>query len=147
VERVEQPPSPPQTAEITLPLGKPKDVEKPQPPPQPPAPETRAPPKSDHVGQFSEAGSNAYNALVFGHLQKFKRYPSAAHGKVGTVVVRFVLSRAGEVMDSTVIKSSDNDALDHEAIEILRRASPFPPFPPAKPGAQDIYTAPVSFAR
>jgi protein TonB len=50
-------------------------------------------------------------------------------------------------MDSTVIKSSDNDALDHEAIEILRRASPFPPFPPAKPGAQDIYTAPVSFAR
>jgi periplasmic protein TonB len=147
VERVEQPPSPPQTAEITLPLDKPKDVEKPQPPPQPPAPETRAPPKSDHVGQFSEAGSNTYNALVFGHLQKFKRYPSAAHGKVGTVVVRFVLNRTGEVIDSTVIKSSDNDALDREAIEILRRASPFPPFPAAKPGAQDIYTAPVSFAR
>jgi protein TonB len=145
-EPVVEPPPPQQEADVTLPKAE-KEVEESKPVPQPPAPETRAPPKSDHVGQFSEAGSNAYNALVFGHLQKFKRYPSAAHGKVGTVVVRFVLSRAGEVIDSTVIKSSDNEALDHEAIEILRRASPFPPFPSAKPGAQDVYTAPVSFAR
>jgi len=147
VERVEQPPSPPQQAEITLPQAEPKEVEKPKPVFQPPAPETRAPPKSDRIGQFSEAGSNAYNALVFGHLQKFKRYPSAAHGKSGTVLVRFVLSRVGEVIDSTVTKSSGNDVLDHEAIEILHRASPFPAFPTAKPGAQDVYTAPVSFTR
>jgi periplasmic protein TonB len=147
VERVEQPQLPSQEAEVTLPQLEPKEVEKPKPVVQPPAPETRAPPKNDRLGQFSEAGSNAYNALVFGHLQKFKRYPSAAHGKSGTVLVRFVLNRAGEVTDSTVTKSSGNDVLDREAMEILRRASPFPAFPTAKPGAQDIYTAPVSFAR
>jgi protein TonB len=145
-EPVVQPPPPQQEADVTLPKAE-KEVEKPKPVPEPPAPETRAPPKSDRTGQFSEAGSNAYNALVFGHLQKFKRYPSAAHGKVGTVVVNFVLNRTGEVIDSTVTKSSGNDVLDHEAIEILRRASPFPAFPAAKPGAQDVYTAPVSFAR
>jgi periplasmic protein TonB len=145
-EPVVQPPPPQQEADVTLPKAE-KEVEEPKPVPEPPAPETRAPPKSDRIGQFSEAGSNAYNALVFGHLQKFKRYPSAAHGKVGTVVVNFVLNRAGEVIDSTVTKSSGNDVLDREAIEILRRASPFPAFPAAKPGAQDIYTAPVSFAR
>lgn len=145
-EPVVQPPPPQQQADITLPKAE-KEVEEPKPVPEPPAPETRAPPKSDRVGEFSQAGSNAYNALVFGHLQKFKRYPSAARGKVGTVVVSFVLNRAGEVTDSAVTKSSGNDVLDHEAIEILHRASPFPAFPAAKPGAQDTYIAPVSFAR
>jgi periplasmic protein TonB len=145
-EPVVQPPPPQQQADVTLPKAE-KEVEEPKPVPEPPAPETRAPPKSDHVGEFSQAGSNAYNALVFGHLQKFKRYPLAARGKVGTVVVRFVLNRVGEVTDSAVTKSSGNDVLDREAIEILHRASPFPAFPAAKPGAQDTYIAPVSFAR
>jgi protein TonB len=146
-ERVEQPPSPAQQAEVTLPQDEPKEVEKPKPVPQPPAPETRAPPKSDHIGQFSQAGSNAYNALVFGHLQKFKRYPPAAGGKIGKVVVRFVLNRAGEVIDSALTKSSGNDVLDRAALETLRRASPFPRFPDAKPDTQDTYTAPISFDR
>jgi protein TonB len=146
VERVEQPPSPPQQAEVTLPQVEPKEVEKPKPVPQPPAPETRAPPKNDRLGQFSEAGSNVYNALVFGHLQRFKRYPSAARGKSGTVVVRFVLNRAGDVIESAVTKSSGNDVLDREAVAILQRASPFPAFPAAKSGTQDTYIAPVSFA-
>jgi protein TonB len=147
VERVEQPPSPPEQADVTLPQDEPKDVEKPKPVVQPPAPETRAPAKSDHIGQFSEAGSNAYNALVFGHLQKFKRYPSAARGASGVVMVQFALNRAGDVIDSVVTKSSGNDVLDREALAILRRASPFPAFPAAKRGAQDTYIAPVNFAR
>ncbi len=147
VEQVVQPPSPPQQAEVTLPQVEPKPVEKPKPEERPPAPETRAPPKTEHVGQFTQAGSNAYNALVFGHLQRFKRYPAAAQGRQGTVVVRFVLNRAGEVIESAVTKSSGNDVLDREALEILRRASPFPPFPAAKPGPQDSYIAPVNFAK
>ena len=112
----------------------------------PPAPETRALPKTEHVGQFSEAGSNAYNALVFGHLQRFKRYPRERRGASGTVMVRFVLNRAGEVISSAVTKSSGNAVLDHEALEILRRASPFPVFPAAKPGRQESYIAPVNFS-
>jgi periplasmic protein TonB len=144
---VEQPPSPPEEAEVTLPRVEPKQVERPKPEDRPPAPETRAPQKTEHVGQFTQAGSNAYNALVFGHLQRFKRYPSSARGAQGTVVVRFVLNRAGAVIESVVTKSSGNDVLDHEALEILHRASPFPPFPAAKPGPQDSYVAPVNFAR
>ena len=122
-------------------------MEKPKPEERPPAPETRAPPKTENVGQFTQAGSNVYNALVFGHLQRFKRYPLAAHGASGTVVVRFSLNRTGEVIASAVTKSSGSEVLDREALEILRRASPFPPFPEAKPGPQDSYVAPVNFAR
>jgi protein TonB len=79
VEEVVQPPSPPQQAEVTLPQVEQK-VEQPTPEVMPPAPETRAPPKNDRIGQFSEAGSNGYDALVLGHFQRFKRYPRAAHG-------------------------------------------------------------------
>jgi protein TonB len=146
VEQVVQPPPPAQEAEVTLPKDEPKQVEKPT-ESAPPAPETRAPPKTDHVGQFSEAGSNAYNARVFGHLQRFKRYPQAAHGASGTVMVKFVVNRAGNVIESAVTKSSGNGMLDREALEILRRASPFPAFPDAKPGAQETYIAPVNFKR
>jgi protein TonB len=146
VAQVVQPPSPPQEAEVTLPKDEPKQEEKPT-ESRPPAPETRAPPKTDHIGQFSEAGAKAYNALVFGHLQRFKRYPPAARGITGTVLVQFVLNRTGDVIESKVTKSSGSGVLDREAIETLRRASPFPAFPDAKPGAEDTYIAPVSFER
>ena len=147
VKKVEQPPPPQQQADVTLPQETPKEVEEPKPQAQPPAPETRAPPKTEHVGQFTQASANAYNALVFGHLQRFKRYPAAAHGATGTTVVRFELDRAGEVTMSAVEKSSGNAVLDREALDLLRRANPFPSFPAAKPGAQDSFLAPVSFSR
>jgi periplasmic protein TonB len=139
-------PTPPQQADVTLPQVEQK-VEQPKPEVMPPAPETRAPPKNEHVAQFSQAASNAYNALVFGHLQRFKRYPRALHGAHGTVVIQFVLDRAGRVIDSAVTKSSGNHALDQEALDALQRASPFPPFPAAKPGGQDSYVAPVAFSQ
>ncbi|MDB5532900.1 MAG: Protein TonB [Hyphomicrobiales bacterium] len=146
VEQVAKAP-PLQDAAAALPREEPKEVEKPQETPQPPVPETRAPPKTDRIGQFSEASSNAYNALVFGHLQRFKRYPREARGASGTTVVKFVLNRTGEVVESGVTKSSGNPVLDHEALTILQRASPFPSFPAVKPGERDTYIAPVSFGR
>ncbi len=145
VEEVIEPP-PQRQAEVTLPSER-KQVEKPKPDTPPPAPETRAPPPTQHAGQFTQAGSNAYNALILGHLQRFKRYPRAAHGALGTATVRFVLDRAGKVIKTEVTKSSGNKVLDEEALAILVRASPFPPFPAAKPGADDFWIAPIKFDR
>jgi periplasmic protein TonB len=146
-EKLEQPPLQRPEAEVTLPKEQEKEIEPPKPVFQPPAPETRAPPKTDHIGQFSEAAATAYNALVFGHMQRFKRYPASAHGASGITVVRFELNRKGDVISSTVTKSSGNSALDQEAIGLLSRASPFPPFPSTKPGDQDSFIAPVNFSR
>jgi len=148
VEQVVQPPPPQQQAEVTLPKVEQK-VEQPTPEAVPPAPETRAPPKNERVAaQFTQAASNAYDALVLGHLQRFKLYPRAARkrGEQGTAVVQFALDRTGHVIDSTVTKSSGNAAIDRLALETLQRASPFPPFPPAKPDAQDWYVAPIEFS-
>lgn len=145
IEKLELAPQP--QAEITLPREEPKQEEKPKAEVQPPAPETRALPRTDRVDQFSQASANAYNALVFGHMQRFKRYPLSARGAAGTAVVRFELNRAGEVVDSKVTKSSGNAVLDEAALDLLRRASPFPAFPAAKPGSRDSYIAPVDFSR
>jgi protein TonB len=145
--REQPPPLPPQQDEVALPQVQEKNIETPKPVVQPPAPETRAPPKTEHVGQFTEASARAYNALVFGHIQRFKRYPASARGASGTVVVRFELNRAGGVIGSAVTKSSGNAALDREALDLLSRASPFPPFPTSKPGEKDNYIAPVNFSR
>jgi periplasmic protein TonB len=138
-------PTPPQQAEVTLPEVEQK-VEQPKPEVMPPAPETRAPPKNERVAAFSQAASNAYNALVFGHLQRFKRYPRALRGPQGTVVVEFALDRSGRVISSTVTKSSGSRALDQLALEALQRASPFPQFPAAKPGDRDSFVAPIEFS-
>jgi protein TonB len=45
------------------------------------------------------------------------------------------------------VKSSGSRVLDDEALDTLSRASPFPPFPKAKPGTQDSYAAPVDFSQ
>jgi periplasmic protein TonB len=144
-EKLEQQVLPPQQDEIALPQVEQKEIETER-PVQPPAPETRAPPKTERLGQFTEASARAYNALLFGHIQRFKRYPASARGASGTVMVRFELNRAGGVIGSAVTKSSGNAALDQEALDLLRRASPFPPFPAAKSGEKDSYIAPVNFA-
>jgi periplasmic protein TonB len=60
-------------------------------------------------------------------------------------MVQFELNRAGEVISSKVTKSSGNQILDREALEILHRASPFPAFAAAKPGTEDSFIAPVNF--
>jgi protein TonB len=145
-EKLEQPPLP-QEADVSLAQSEPKEVQQPKPEIQTPAPETRALPKTERIGQFTQASANAYNALVFGHMQRFKRYPASARGASGTAVVRFELNRTGNVIDSAVTKSSGNAVLDQEALNLLRRASPFPPFPAGKPGDQDSYIAPVNFSR
>ena len=146
VETKVEPPAQPQ-AEVTLPREEEKEIEKPKQEAAPQAPETRAMPKGERLGQFSQAASNAYDARVAGHLKRFIHYPMEAHGASGTVMVRFELNREGEVIGSEVKKSSGSSILDRAALVILHRANPFPSFPAAKPQVQDSYLVPVEFYR
>jgi protein TonB len=148
--KVEQPeqikPLPSIPDEITLPKPEPKQVEKPveTPPPQ----EARVAAATQEALRVANvAASNVYKSLLYGHLQQFKHYPAAANGVSGRVLTRFTLTRAGEVISASVVASSGNAALDQEALGTLRRASPFPPFPEAKSGAEETFTAGISFGR
>jgi protein TonB len=147
-EKIEPPP--PVQSEIALPKPPPKPVEqkKPVAPQAAPQEARQAAAAREAVRVASVAASNVYASRVFGHLQRFKRnYPPGASGASGTVTVTFALGRDGSLLSSSINKSSGNAALDQEALAMLRRANPFPPFPAEKTGAQDSYIAPVNFAR
>ncbi len=64
-------------------------------------------------------------------INKAKHYPSesSTRHEGGTVRVEFVVDSDGFLITSRVVGLSCYDELNREALEILRRASPFPPFP------------------
>jgi protein TonB len=150
---VEQPieklmPPPLQPADVSLPKPVERVQEQKKQVKYRPKQEARAAaPKSEALKQSSAAASLAYGALVSGHLRRFvDRSVAARYGK-GNAVVSFTLSREGKVLSSRVATSSGNAALDREALAIVSRANPFPPFPAEKTGQQDSWTWPVQFDR
>lgn len=164
--KIERPPEriappPPRPAEITLPKSEPKPVERKSIERKPiekrhaetkPV-EKRPQPQDAHdkaatreaARQSSVATSDAYSSVVYGHLQRFKSHAAPPNGVTARVFVRFVLSRAGNVLSASVTKSSGNAALDAEALATVRRANPFPPFPEGKANAQETFGAPMDF--
>jgi TonB family protein len=85
------------------------------------------------------------NALV-SSLERNKRFPPEAvsRGESGTARVYFELDREGNVTSVRIIHSSGSAALDEEAIDLVRRCSPFPAPPKPMTGALRI-TVPIRF--
>lgn len=81
---------------------------------------------------------------VMAHLERRKRYPEAAleRGATGTVLVRFTIDDEGNVLSSSLVRSSGVPELDREVLSLVKRASPVPAPPP---GVQKTLTAPVAF--
>ena len=128
----------------------PKPEKKKTPPPQV-ASRVAAPEKAETAkapetvaAQGSSMTPARWQSKLMAHLERRKRYPSAARGRgeEGTVQVRFSIDDAGNVLSSQVVRSSGHPALDDAVVDLMRRASPVPP-PPA--GAPRTITAPVRF--
>lgn len=91
--------------------------------------------------------SRSYAAKIRSWLYAHKIYPRRARMRreEGQVQVRFVLDRAGILLEGAVIQGSGNAVLDEEAEAMLRRASPYPRAPAELPGERIEFTAPISF--
>ena len=91
--------------------------------------------------------SRSYAAKIRSWLYAHKIYPRRARMRreEGQVQVRFVLSRAGMLLESAVIRGSGNEVLDEEAEAMLRRAAPYPPAPAELSGERIEFTAPILF--
>jgi len=121
-----------------------------------PAPRTSAAPRAERQAPAASAvnaGATAaaivsYNQLVAAHLQRFKQYPPAskAAGQQGTARLSFSLSRGGQVLASRLAGSSGHAALDGETLAMVRRAQPFPAFPPDMKQASMSFNVPVQFS-
>ncbi len=99
---------------------------------------------SSGVGRGRSDRNVNYRGLVAAHLSRYKHFPTEARrkGVQGNAIVSFELDGAGRVTSVELVRGSGSSALDKEAQEMVRRASPFPP-PPG--GRAMNFTAPVAF--
>ena len=82
------------------------------------------------------------------HINKYKRYPSKARDarQHASVRVSFSIDRGGRVLRAWVEKSTSYDLFDEAAVDMVNRASPFPPPPDDMPGGEVLtYVVPVKF--
>jgi protein TonB len=131
-------------------------VEAKKPTEAPPAPRSTAAPRAERQAPAASAisaGASAaviasYNQLVAAHLQRFKQYPPGAKaaGEQGTARLSFSLGRGGQVLGSRLAGSSGHAALDGETLAMVRRAQPFPGFPPEMKQASMSFNVPVQFS-
>jgi len=141
-------------AEIPKPVARPKHERK----REKPAPATTAPQAAPLIASapaapLSGAGSREADAMtewqarLRAHLERYKRYPREARqrGEAGEAILRFVVDRHGNVLDSALARSSGVPALDRETLEMIRRAAPLPPMPPEVAGQEKGFTIPVRF--
>lgn len=91
--------------------------------------------------------SRSYAAKVRSWLYAHKTYPRRARMRreEGCVQVRFVLDRAGMLVEGVIVRGSGHPTLDEEATAMMRRASPFPRVPVDLPGDHIEFTAPIEF--
>jgi protein TonB len=86
-----------------------------------------------------------YGVAVSAHLNHYKNVPRGL-GEGGTVGLSFTLDRQGHVLSSRITHGSGVSDLDREALDMLRRAQPFPPPPADLVGAQFPFSVPVRYS-
>lgn len=94
------------------------------------------------------AAEDAYKALVRNRVDARKTYPrlSRRMGEEGRVVVEFRLGSNGEVLHVRVKESSGSERLDEAALQAVREAASFPPFPEGVNRQSWEFTLPLSFS-
>jgi protein TonB len=118
-EKKEPPPPPPPPP----PVEKPKEEVAPPPPPPPPP---QAPKKQIDPKEIAE-----FQKMIYKKINSAKEYPYQAKlsGMEGTVKVSFVVKRDGSVSDIKVVNSSGYKILDDSAVDTVKKAEPYSPFP------------------
>lgn len=100
------------------------------------------------VGQVPRPTSAAiasWQRLLVAQLERHKRYPPQAHGQVGEARLAFRIDRSGRVLTSRIVHSSGSEALDEEALALIRRAVPLPVPPAGTPDDQLSFVVPIRY--
>jgi protein TonB len=106
-----------------------------------------AAPSATQAPPAPQISPQRWQGQLFAHLERFKRYPSAASQRreQGTVYVQFSIDNAGNILSSRIVRSSGYANLDEAVSQMMRTASPVPR-PPAELGNPVTLTAPIEFA-
>ncbi len=103
--------------------------------------------QSDNTGMLTQKRAT-WEGRLAAHLERHKRYPYMARSRreEGTVVLRFIMNRDGEIIESHVDQGSGSFLLDREVKDMLHRAKPLPPPPEDIAGNQLELVLPIQFA-
>jgi len=101
----------------------------------------------DTPGGGTPGAAADYYTQLQAWLEKHKRYPRRAklRNEQGVALLRFVVTRAGEVTDFGIEKSSGHSLLDEEVREMIQRAQPLPKMPPEMRETRVELLVPVQF--
>ena len=91
---------------------------------------------------------DGYRTRIRQAVDEHKHYPRMARrlGLEGRVVVAFTVEADGRLARVRVVESSGSELLDEAALEAVRQAAPFPPFPDGVERRQWDFTLPLSFS-
>ena len=89
----------------------------------------------------------SYSSLLANAIAKYKQYPKIAQmrGWQGTVIADLEIDGKGSVISVKIKKSSTYEVLDNEALEMIKKASPFPAPPDNLRGKNFNVLVPISF--
>ncbi|WP_193182993.1 energy transducer TonB [Nisaea sediminum] len=98
-------------------------------------------------GGGAAGARKSYLASLQSWLERHKKYPRAARLRryEGTVQFRFLIDRAGSVLEHSIVESSGKRVLDEAVLELLKRANPMPSMPPEIGGATLELTTSIDF--
>lgn len=161
VEDTDAEPPAPDPATVPAPRTKPDRAEvaetRPEPakPAAPPPSAPSAPASAARSGGAGGGGAaqtagnataSAYRAEVAARLAKKRFYPNAARRDrlTGRATVSFTLNASGRVTAARIVRSAGARILDEAALEMVRRAAPYPPIPSGL-GATITIQAPIGF--
>ncbi|MDM7321917.1 MAG: energy transducer TonB [Gammaproteobacteria bacterium] len=91
---------------------------------------------------------NAYRARIRAAVDAHKHYPPLARrmGQEGQVKLAFTVDAEGRLLDVTIITSSGSASLDEAALQAVRDAAPFPPFPEGSQRQRWNFSIPLTFS-
>jgi protein TonB len=96
---------------------------------------------------WAQSARVQYESVLYGWINRHKLYPMLAQrrGLEGSAAVRVRIDRDGRVIDRSLDRSTGQPLLDEAALDIVRRASPFPKVPPEYSGSTFEFVAPIEY--
>lgn len=92
------------------------------------------------------SAKEAYVLELHAHIARFKHFPNDSGLPRGTVRIAFALDASGRLLKKSTNASSCRSGLDQEALDMLDRAVPLPPFPQEIRERTADFVVPVIFA-
>lgn len=139
------PPAPVQQAappSVQAPANVPRAAEVQAPPVAP------GPPAAPRIEATDAGNLDQYRVALLGAANRYKRYPAIAmeKGWAGRVEIRIVIGTNGMTQSIAVKTSSGFEILDKTALDMVTKAKPMTPIPPALRGREFTVDIPVIFS-